>query len=84
MEPRIWLIGGPTASGKTAISLRLAREIDGEIVNADSIQLYRDLAILSARPTPEELDQAPHHLFSVADGAEAWSVGRWQRAALPI
>ena len=84
MEPRIWLIGGPTASGKTAISLRLAREIDGEIVNADSIQLYRDLAILSARPTPEELDQAPHHLFGVADGAEAWSVGRWQRAALPI
>ena len=84
MEPRIWLIGGPTASGKTAISLRLAREIDGEIINADSIQLYRDLEILSARPTPEELGQAPHHLFGVADAAEAWSVGRWQRAALPI
>ncbi|MDZ4317282.1 MAG: tRNA (adenosine(37)-N6)-dimethylallyltransferase MiaA [Phenylobacterium sp.] len=84
MEPRIWLIGGPTASGKTAISLRLAREIDGEIVNADSIQLYGDLAVLSARPTPEEAAQAPHHLFGVADGAEAWSVGRWQRAALPI
>ncbi|MFP5447362.1 MAG: tRNA (adenosine(37)-N6)-dimethylallyltransferase MiaA [Alphaproteobacteria bacterium] len=84
MEPRIWLIGGPTASGKTAISLRLAREIDGEIINADSIQLYRDLEILSARPAPEELGQAPHHLFGVADAAEAWSVGRWQRAALPI
>lgn len=84
MEPRIWLIGGPTASGKTAISLRLAREIGGEIVNADSIQLYGDLAILSARPTPEETAQVPHHLFGVADGAEAWSVGRWQRAALPI
>jgi tRNA dimethylallyltransferase len=84
MEPRIWLIGGSTASGKTAISLRLAREIDGEIINADSIQLYRDLEILSARPTPEELGQAPHHLFGVADAAEAWSVGRWQRAALPI
>lgn len=84
MEPRIWLIGGPTASGKTAISLRLAREIDGEIINADSIQLYRDLEILSARPAPDELGQAPHHLFGVADAAEAWSVGRWQRAALPI
>ena len=84
MEPRIWLIGGPTASGKTAISLRLAREIDGEIINADSIQLYRDLEILSARPAPEELGQAPHHLFGVADAAEAWSVGLWQRAALPI
>ncbi|MFT4934603.1 MAG: tRNA dimethylallyltransferase [Pseudoalteromonas distincta] len=84
MEPRIWLIGGPTASGKTAISLRLAREIGGEIVNADSIQLYRDLEILSARPAPDELGQAPHHLFGVADAAEAWSVGRWQRAALPL
>ncbi|MDP1616984.1 tRNA (adenosine(37)-N6)-dimethylallyltransferase MiaA [Phenylobacterium sp.] len=84
MEPRIWLIGGPTASGKTAISLRLAREIGGEIVNADSIQLYGDLRILSARPTPDEMVQAPHHLFGVADGAEAWSVGAWRRAALPI
>ncbi|MBU2134696.1 MAG: tRNA (adenosine(37)-N6)-dimethylallyltransferase MiaA, partial [Alphaproteobacteria bacterium] len=82
MEPRIWLIGGPTASGKTAISLRLAREIGGEIVNADSIQLYGDLAILSARPTPEEMAQAPHHLFGVADGGGAWSVGAWRRAAL--
>lgn len=84
MEPRIWLIGGPTASGKTAISLRLAREIGGEIVNADSIQLYGDLAILSARPTQDELAQAPHHLFGVADGGEAWSVGAWRRATLPI
>jgi tRNA dimethylallyltransferase len=84
MEPRIWLIGGPTASGKTAISLRLAREIGGEIINADSIQLYGDLRILSARPTPEEMAQAPHHLFGVAEGGEAWSVGAWRRAALPL
>ncbi|MDO8409934.1 MAG: tRNA (adenosine(37)-N6)-dimethylallyltransferase MiaA [Phenylobacterium sp.] len=84
MEPRIWLIGGPTASGKTAISLRLAREIGGEIVNADSIQLYDDLSVLSARPTPEEMAEAPHHLFGVADGAQAWSVGAWRRAVLPI
>ncbi|MDP3491317.1 MAG: tRNA (adenosine(37)-N6)-dimethylallyltransferase MiaA [Phenylobacterium sp.] len=84
MKPRIWLIGGPTASGKTAIALRLAQEIGGEIVNADSIQLYGDLTILSARPTPHEMAQAPHHLFGAADGAEAWSVGRWLRAALPL
>ncbi|MCG9917093.1 MAG: tRNA (adenosine(37)-N6)-dimethylallyltransferase MiaA [Phenylobacterium sp.] len=84
MEPRIWLIGGPTASGKTAIALRRAREIGGEIVNADSIQLYGDLTHLSARPTPDEMAQAPHHLFGVADGAQAWSVGRWLRAALPL
>lgn len=84
MEPRIWLIGGPTASGKTALALRLARECGGEIVNGDSMQLYSDLRVLTARPTPEEEAQAPHHLFGVADAGEAWSVGRWLRAALPV
>lgn len=84
MEPRIWLIGGPTASGKTALALRLARERGGEIVNADSMQLYSDLRVLTARPTPEEEAQAPHHLFGLADAGEAWSVGRWLRAALPV
>jgi tRNA dimethylallyltransferase len=81
MEPRIWLIAGPTASGKSALALRLARQIGGEIVNADALQLYADLRALSARPTPEEESQAPHHLFGTVDGAEAWSVGRWLRAA---
>ncbi len=84
MEPRIWLIGGPTASGKTALALRLARERGAEIVNADSMQLYADLRVLTARPTPEEEEEAPHHLFGVADAGEAWSVGRWLRAALPV
>ncbi|HYE45219.1 MAG TPA: tRNA (adenosine(37)-N6)-dimethylallyltransferase MiaA [Caulobacter sp.] len=81
MEPRIWLIAGPTASGKSALALRLARETGAEIVNADALQLYADLRALSARPTPEEELQAPHHLFGVADGADGWSVGRWLRAA---
>ncbi|NBB16154.1 tRNA (adenosine(37)-N6)-dimethylallyltransferase MiaA [Caulobacter sp. SLTY] len=80
MEPRIWLIAGPTASGKSALALRLAREIGGEIVNADALQLYADLRTLSARPSPEEEAQAPHHLFGTVDGAEGWSVGRWLRA----
>lgn len=84
MEPRIWLIGGPTASGKTALALRLARERGAEIVNADSMQLYADLRVLTARPTAEEEAQARHHLFGVADAAEAWSVGRWLRTALPV
>lgn len=82
MEPRIWLIAGPTASGKSALALRLAHEIGGEIVNADALQLYRDLRLLTARPSPEEEAQAPHHLFGVVDAAEGWSVGRWLRAAL--
>jgi tRNA dimethylallyltransferase len=81
MEARIWLIAGPTASGKSALALRLARETGGEIVNADALQLYRDLRILSARPSAEDEAAAPHHLFGVADAADGWSVGRWLTAA---
>src|SRR5689334_2671426 len=80
MEPRIWLIAGPTASGKSALALRLAEATGGEIVNADSMQLYRDLRVLTARPSPEEEAQAPHHLFGSVDAADGWSVGRWLRA----
>jgi tRNA dimethylallyltransferase len=79
----ITLIAGPTASGKSALALWLARETGGEIVNADALQLYADLRVLSARPSPEEEADAPHHLFGVADAADGWSVGRWARAALP-
>src|SRR5579871_3832296 len=84
MAARIWLIAGPTASGKSALALRLARAAGGEIVNADALQLYRDLHVLSARPTPDEEALAPHHLFGTADAAEGWSVGRWLRAATEV
>jgi tRNA dimethylallyltransferase len=84
ISARIWLIAGPTASGKSALALRMAQEIGGEIVNADALQLYRDLRILSARPSAEEEATVPHHLFGVADAADGWSVGRWTRAALPV
>jgi tRNA dimethylallyltransferase len=80
-EPRIWLIAGPTASGKSALALRLAQAIGADIVNADSMQLYADLSVLSARPSREEMLLAPHHLFGVADTADGWSVGRWLDAA---
>jgi tRNA dimethylallyltransferase len=80
----ILLIAGPTASGKSALALRAARVLDGEIVNADALQLYADLTVLSARPTVEEQAGVPHHLFGVADGADGWSVGRWLRAASPV
>jgi tRNA dimethylallyltransferase len=80
----VLLIAGPTASGKSALALRLAERLRGEIVNADALQLYADLNVLSARPTAEETARAPHHLFGVADGADGWSVGRWLEAALPI
>ncbi|HEX4709232.1 tRNA (adenosine(37)-N6)-dimethylallyltransferase MiaA [Phenylobacterium sp.] len=84
MKPRIWLIAGPTASGKSALALRLAKMAGAEIVNADSMQLYRDLRVLSARPSPEEEAQAPHHLFGTVDAADGWSVGRWLRAASEV
>jgi tRNA dimethylallyltransferase len=84
MTGRIWLIAGPTASGKSALALRLAQATGGELVNADSMQLYRDLRVLSARPSAEEEARAPHHLFGTVDAAEGWSVGRWLRAATEV
>jgi tRNA dimethylallyltransferase len=84
MEPRIWLIAGPTASGKSSLALRLAEAADAEIVNADSMQLYRDLRVLTARPSVEDEARAPHHLFGTVDAAEGWSVGRWLRAAADL
>jgi tRNA dimethylallyltransferase len=74
---RAVLIAGPTASGKSALALRLAREFAGTVVNADSMQVYRDLRIITARPTPEEEALAPHRLYGHVDAAENYSVGRW-------
>jgi len=81
IAPRIWLIAGPTASGKSAHALQLAEWTGAEIVNADSMQIYAGLRVLTAGPSPEERAKAPHHLFEVADAAVGWSVGRWLEAA---
>ena len=82
IAPRIWLIAGPTASGKSAHALQLAERTGGEIVNADSMQIYAGLRVLTAGPSPEEIARAPHHLFGVVDAAVGWSVGRWLEAAV--
>ncbi len=79
---RALLILGPTASGKSALALALAEKLGGEIVNADSMQVYRDLRVLTARPTPEEEARAPHHLYGYVDAAERFSTGRWLADAL--
>jgi tRNA dimethylallyltransferase len=71
------LIAGPTASGKSALGIRLARELGGVVINADSMQVYRDLRVLTARPMPEEEAQAPHRLYGHVDGAVNYSVGRY-------
>ncbi len=74
------LIAGPTASGKSALALALAQKHDGVVINADSMQVYRDLRILTARPTPEDEALLPHRLFGMVDGAKAFSVGHWLEA----
>lgn len=71
------LIAGPTASGKSALALKLARERNGVIINADSMQVYSELRILTARPTPEEEASVPHRLFGHVSGLESYSVARW-------
>jgi tRNA dimethylallyltransferase len=77
MRPAAILIAGPTASGKSALALRLAEQLDGTIINADSMQVYRDLRIITARPTVEEESRVPHRLYGHVDAAENYSVGRW-------
>lgn len=76
MTPAI-LIHGPTASGKTALAIELAKRMAGEVVNADSMQVYADLERLTARPDKEELSAAPHHLFGHVDAATHYSTGHW-------
>jgi tRNA dimethylallyltransferase len=76
-EPKIILVAGPTASGKSALALALAEKLGGAIINADSMQVYRDLRIITARPTPGEEARVPHRLYGHVDAAVNFSVGRW-------
>jgi tRNA dimethylallyltransferase len=71
------LIAGPTASGKSALALDLARERVGVVINADSMQVYRDLRVLTARPAAEEESQVPHRLYGHVAADDAYSVSRW-------
>ena len=75
------LVAGPTASGKSALALALAGRLGGMVINADSMQVYRDLRVLTARPSDHEERQAPHALYGMVDGAESFSVSRWLAAA---
>ncbi|TKD50070.1 tRNA (adenosine(37)-N6)-dimethylallyltransferase MiaA [Sphingomonas baiyangensis] len=81
MKPRVALIAGPTASGKSALAMALAERHGGVVVNADSAQVYRDLRVLSARPSPDEEACLPHRLFGHVDGADAYSAARWAHEA---
>ena len=74
------LIAGPTASGKSALAMRLAERLGCVIVNADSMQVYRELRVLTARPTADDEAQAPHRLYGFVSARERFSVGRWLKA----
>lgn len=83
MRPVI-CIAGPTASGKSAFALRVAEAMDGEIINADALQVYTDLQVLSARPALEEMGEVPHHLFGHIAGNVRYSTGAWLREVEPV
>jgi tRNA dimethylallyltransferase len=75
------IVAGPTASGKSALALALAEEFGGTVINADSMQVYRDLEVLTAQPEAAERTQVPHRLYGIIDAAEPCSAGRWRALA---
>src|SRR5436189_1286270 len=81
-RPHLVVVLGPTASGKSALGIALARHFNGEIVSADSRQVYRGLDIGAAKVTPEEQALVPHHLLDVADVREVFTVSQFQKQAI--
>ena len=84
MPPQVVCVVGPTASGKTALGVWLAKHYNGEVVSCDSMQIYRRMDIGTAKPTREEMDGVPHHMIDVADPEEDYSVERYRREAVPV
>jgi tRNA dimethylallyltransferase len=80
-RPKAVLIAGPTASGKSAAALALATRLRGTVINVDSMQVYRELAVLTARPSQADMQLAPHRLYGTVEAREAYSAGRWLEAA---
>ena len=84
MAPRIVCVVGPTACGKTTLGVLLAKRFGGEVVSADSMQIYRGMTIGTAAPRLAEMDGVPHHMVAVADPAEQWSAARYAESAIPV
>ncbi len=84
MGGKIVCVVGPTACGKTTLGVLLAKRYGGEVVSADSMQIYKGMTIGTAAPTEAEMDGVPHHMIAVADPAEQWSAARYAREAIPI
>ena len=81
-QSKIILISGPTASGKSSFAVKVAKKINGEIINADSMQVYKKLKILTARPNKEEQKNVRHHLYGTIDVGKKFSTGQWLKAAI--
>ena len=82
LKSKIILVSGPTASGKSNFSIKLAKKVNGEIVNADSMQVYKELKILSARPSPKEYQKIKHHLYGFHSVKKNFSTGDWLKIAI--
>ena len=81
-QSKIILISGPTASGKSDFAIKIAKKIDGEIINADSMQVYKQLKILTARPNKEEQKKIKHHMYGFVDLNKKFSTGQWLNIAI--
>ena len=81
LKSKIILISGPTASGNSDFAIKLAKKINGEIINADSMQVYKQLKILSARPSPKNYHSIKHHLYGFQDAKKSFSTGDWLKIA---
>ena len=84
MAPKIVCVVGPTACGKTTLGVLLAKKFGGEVVSADSMQIYRGMTVGTAAPTEAEMDGVPHHMIAVADPTEQWSAARYAGEAVPV
>ena len=82
LKSKIILISGPTSSGKSNFAIKLAKKIKGEIINADSMQVYKQLQILTARPKKEDLKKIKHHLYGICDVRKKYSTGEWLKLLL--
>ena len=82
LKSKIILISGPTASGKSNFSIKLAKKVNGEIINADSMQVYKELKILSARPSPKDYQKIKHHLYGFYSVKKNFSTGDWLKIAI--
>ena len=79
IKSKIVLVSGPTASGKSKFAIKLAKKINGEIINADSMQVYKQLCVLNARPSIKELKEGKHHLYGFINVSKNFSTGEWLR-----